>query len=108
LVRYCNDATPNREEVFKLLKIGLLGRQKIVADHKELSAYKQRLKEQPKKNPKGRGKRQRPPKAVEKKAAARGGGACGRKQIKTEVGTGRQSAGRVTEATSSARTRRPT
>ena len=108
LVRYCDDATLNREQVFRLLKIGLVGRQKIVAAHKELSAHKQRLEEQPKKKSQGAGQRQGPPKAGEKRAAARGGGACGRKQSKTEVGTGRQSAGSVTEATSSARTRRPT
>jgi hypothetical protein len=75
---YCDDATPNREEVFKLLKIGLLGRQSVVSAHKEFSAYQHRLQEA-KEHP-GRGSTAGVKRAAD--TAASGGGACARKQSK--------------------------
>jgi hypothetical protein len=40
---YVDDANPNRDEVFKLLKMGFTKRQQIVAVHKGLSIHKQNL-----------------------------------------------------------------
>jgi hypothetical protein len=40
---YYDDATPNREQVLKLLKVGFLERQRLVSRHLEISAHKKRL-----------------------------------------------------------------
>ncbi len=75
---YCDDATPNREEVFKLLKIGLLARQNVVSAHKEFSVYQHRLQEA-KEHP---GRASTAGVKREADAAASGRRACARKQSK--------------------------
>ena len=55
---YVDDANPNRDEVFKLLKMGFTKRQQIVAVHKGLSIHKQNLLDKAEmKNQKSRRKR---------------------------------------------------
>jgi hypothetical protein len=61
---YVDDANPNRDEVFKLLKMGFTRRQQIVAVHKGLSIHKQNLLE--KKNERSRRRKNKLMKSTER------------------------------------------